>query len=158
MVLFKWNISCSRNLQVAWVFFGIRRKRTQAKACGYIRNRRFIRMIRGKLWFRCAAMHDPVTPIVIQPALIGWEAKQRKVELLIERAFHGEELVRRMKGWITVDPSKVIETVNRFGRLKVLDDKELVIEVEKIEEFESLQKALQEGFGNEVEAELIRKK
>ena len=115
-------------------------------------------MIRGKLWFRCAAMHDPVTPTVVQPALIGWEAKQRKVELLIERSFNGEELVRRMKGWITADPGKVIETVNRFGRLKVLDDKELVIEFEKTEDFQNLQKAFQEAFGNEVEAELIRKK
>lgn len=115
-------------------------------------------MIRGKLWFRCAAMHDPVTPTVVQPALIGWEAKQRKVELLIERSFNGEELVRRMKGWITADPAKVIEIVNRFGRLKLLDDKELVIEAEKFEDFQSLQKSLQEAFGNEVEAELIRKK
>ena len=115
-------------------------------------------MIRGKLWFRCAAMHDPVTPTIVQPAIIGWEAKQRKVELLIERAFNGEELIRRMKGWITVDPSKVIETVNRFGRLKVLDDKELMIEVEKPEDFQNLQKALDEAFGKEVDAELITKK
>jgi hypothetical protein len=103
-------------------------------------------------------MHDPVTPTVVQPALIGWEAKERKVELLIERSFNGDELVRRMKGWITADPDKVIETVNRFGRLKVLDDKELVIEFEKTEDFQNLQKALQQAFGNEVEAELIRKK
>ena len=115
-------------------------------------------MIRAKLWFRCAAMDDPVTPIVVQPALIGWEAKQRKIELLIERAFNGEELVRRMKGWITVDPSKVIDMVNRFGRLNVLDDKELVIEVEKLEDFQNLQKALQETFGREVEAEPVSKK
>lgn len=117
-----------------------------------------VKMIRGKLWFRCAAMHDPVTPIVVQPALIGWEARQRKVELLIERSFNGEELVRRMKGWITADPAKVIEIVNRFGRLKVLDDKELVIEFEEMEEFHNLQKALQEAFGNEVNTELIPKK
>ncbi len=87
-------------------------------------------MIRAKLWFRCAAMHDPVTPVVVQPALIGWEAKERKVQLQIERAFNGEELVRRMKGWVTADPSKVIEVVNRFGRMRVLDDRELVIETE----------------------------
>ena len=103
-------------------------------------------------------MHDPVTPTIVQPALIGWEAKERKVELLIERAFNGEELVRRMKGWITVEPSKVIETVNRFGRMKILDDKELVIEFEKMEDFQKLQKSLQEAFGKEVEAELIGKK
>jgi hypothetical protein len=102
-------------------------------------------------------MHDPVTPIVVQPALIGWEAKQRRVELLIERAFNGEELVHRMKGWITAEPSRVIETVNRFGRLKVLDDKELVVEVEKMENFQNLQKSLQETFGNEVEVELMRR-
>jgi hypothetical protein len=115
-------------------------------------------MIRAKLWFRCAALHDPVTPIIVQPALIGWEAKQRRVELQIERAFNGEELVRRMKGWVTVDPNPVIEVVNRFGRLKVLDDRDLVIEFETMEDLEALQKALQEHFGNEVEIELISKK
>jgi hypothetical protein len=102
-------------------------------------------------------MHDPVTPVVLQPALIGWEAKERKVELQIERAFTGDELVRRMKGWVTVDPSKVIEVVNRHGRLKVLDDRDLVIEVEKTENFKDLQKALHEAFDQQVEAELIKK-
>jgi hypothetical protein len=101
-------------------------------------------------------MHDPVTPIVVQPALIGWEAKQRKVELLIERAFSGDELIRRMKGWITADPAKVIEIVNRFGRLKVLDDKELVIEFEKMENLQNLQKALQ-NFWKEVEGIVAQK-
>jgi hypothetical protein len=115
-------------------------------------------MIRAKLWFRCAAMHDPVTPIVVQPAVIGWEAKKRKVELKIERAFNGEELVRRMKGWITVDPKKAIEVVERYGRLKVLDDHELVVEAETMEDFRRLQEALLASFGNEMEAELILKK
>lgn len=115
-------------------------------------------MIRGKIWFRCAAMHDPVTPIVVQPAVIGWEAKERKVELKIERAFNGEELVRRMKGWITVDPQKAIEAVERYGRLKILDDRELVVEVETMEDFRRLQEALLTAFGKELEAELILKK
>ena len=114
-------------------------------------------MVRSKLWFRCAAMHDPVTPVVVRPALIGWEAKQRQVDLHIERAFNGEELVRRMKGWVTADPSKVIEIVNRSGRLKVLDDRELVIEFEKMEDFGDLQKALKEAFGKEIDLELITK-
>jgi len=115
-------------------------------------------MIRAKLWFRCAAMHDPVTPIVVQPAVIGWEAKKRRVELKIERVFNGEELVRRMKGWVTADPSQVIEVVRQFGRLKVLDDRELVVELERMEDFQNLQKALFEAFGKEMEAELILKK
>ena len=114
-------------------------------------------MIRAKLWFRCAAMHDPVTPRVVQPALIGWEAKKRQVDLTIERAFNGEELVRRMKGWVTVDPNKAIEVVNRFGRLKVLDDQELVVEIEKREDLQNLQKVLSEVFGGEADLEEIVK-
>ena len=115
-------------------------------------------MVRAKLWFRCAAMHDPVTPMIVQLALIGWEAKKRRVDLQIERAFNGEELVRRMKGWVTVDPSKAIEVVNRFGKLKVLDDRELVIELEKMEDFENLERALSEAFGQEVTIEIRGKK
>lgn len=115
-------------------------------------------MIRAKLWFRCAAVHDPITPVVVRPARIGWEAKNRRVDLTIERTFTGEELVRRMKGWITVDPLKVIEIGKEFGRLRVLDDRELVIELESIENFQNLQKALYDAFGNEVDAELIQKK
>jgi len=114
-------------------------------------------MIRAKIWFRCAAMHDPVTPIVLQPAIIGWEAKKRRVGTQIERAFNGEELIRRMKGWITVDPNKVIEVVNQYGRLKVLEEKELVVEIEKNEDFQKLERALAEVFGGEVDAETMPK-
>ena len=115
-------------------------------------------MIRAKLWFRCAAMHDPVTPIIAQPAVIGWEGEKRRVYFQIERAFNGEERVRRMKGWVTVEPSKVIDVANRFGRLKVLDDRDLVIEFDGAEDFQRLQKALSEAFGQEVDVELIQKR
>lgn len=115
-------------------------------------------MIRAKIWFRCAAMHDPVTPIMLQPAIIGWEAKNRRVGTQIERAFNGEELVRRMKGWITIEPNEVIEVVNQYGRLKLLDDRELVVEGEKIEDIQKLQKAIQETFGDEVDVEVIPKR
>jgi hypothetical protein len=63
-----------------------------------------------------------------------------------------------MKGWVTVDPNRVIEIVRQYGRLRVLDDRELVVEVEKVEDFQDLQKALHETFGAEMEAELILKK
>jgi len=100
-------------------------------------------------------VHDPVSPIIVQPALVGWEAKQRQIDLTIERAFKGDELLRRMKGWITVDPEKVIEVVNEFGRLKVLDDRELVVEMEDRAGFDNLKKNLFSTFGNEVDVELI---
>ncbi len=114
-------------------------------------------MLRAKLWFRCAAMHDPVTPLVVQPALVGWEAKKRPVTLTIERAFSGEELVKRMKGWVTTDPYQVIEVVKQYGKLKVLDDRELVVEIDNEEVFKGLEKALLERFGSEVDIEMIKK-
>ena len=114
-------------------------------------------MLRAKLWFRCAAMHDPVTPMVAQPALVGWEAKKRRVDLTIERAFTGEELVKRMKGWVTTDPYEVIEIVKQYGKLKVLDDRELVIELEKEENFKGLEDALLKTFGTEVDIEFVKK-
>ena len=112
-------------------------------------------MIRAKIWFRCAAVHDPISPILVHPAIIGWEAKQRQIDLTIERAFKGDELLRRMKGWITVDPAKVIEIVNEFGRLKVLDDRVLVIEMEDSIRFDNLGKKLFSAFGDQVDIELI---
>ncbi len=112
-------------------------------------------MIRAKIWFRCAAAHDPISPIIVQPAVIGWEARRRQVDLTIERAFKGDELLRRMKGWITVEPVSVIEVVNRYGRLKVLDDRELVIETEDMTAFDSLKKQLVSSFGDEIDLELI---
>jgi hypothetical protein len=115
-------------------------------------------MIRAKLWLRCAAVHDPVTPILVQPAIVGWEAKSRKVELTIERAFTGEELLRRMKGWVTVDPGDVIEVVKKRGRLKVLDDRNLVVEFEEREEYDALQRDLATAFSGEADLELMTRK
>jgi len=115
-------------------------------------------MIRAKLWFRCAAMHDPVTPMVARPAQVGWEAKRRRIDLTIERSFNGEELIKRMKGWVTTDPYKVIEVVKPYAKIKVLDDRELVLELEREEDLDKLNKTLQENFSGEVDAELIVKK
>ena len=112
-------------------------------------------MIRAKIWFRCAAVHDPISPVIVHPAVIGWEAKQRQIDLTIERAFKGDELLRRMKGWITVDPLKVIEVISEFGRLKVLDERELVVEMEDRESLENLKKNLLSTFDDQIDVELI---
>jgi hypothetical protein len=111
-------------------------------------------LIRAKIWFRCAVVHDPVCPILVQPAVVGWEAKYRQIDLTIIRAFKGDELLRRMKGWITVDPNYVIEIVNQWGRLKVLDDRELVVELENSSVFETLRKNLSDAFGDQIDLEL----
>ena len=112
-------------------------------------------MIRAKLWFRCAAMHDPVTPVVVKPAVIGWDAKQRQVDLTIERAFKGDELVLRMKEWVTSDVSDVIEVVKKHGHLKVLDERDLVVEMETDEDYENLSRDLENHFGDQMNLERI---
>jgi uncharacterized protein YqgQ len=112
-------------------------------------------MIRAKLWLRCAAMHDPVTPVLVQPAVIGWDAKNRKVDLTIERPFKGDELLLRMKGWVTADVQKVVEVVKKHGFLKLLDERDLVIEMESEQDFNNLSRELQETFQGEADLERI---
>lgn len=114
-------------------------------------------MIRAKVWFRCAAMHDPVQPILVQPARIGWRAKLREVNLTIERPFSGDELTRRMKGWVTVDPKDFCRVVQSHGWLKVFDDGGLVVELEDETRLQALERAMSEHFGDQVDLEVIPK-
>ena len=107
-------------------------------------------MIRAKLWLTCAALHDPVTPIIVKPSVLGWKAKKRDIDLTIERAFTGEELVLRMKGWITTDVKEVIDIIKSHGYLKVLDDQDLVVELESQEDYEKLKNTLKENFEDQV--------
>ena len=110
-------------------------------------------MIRARLWFRCAAMHDPVTPVLVKPAVIGWEAKERQVDLTIERALKGDELVLRMKEWVTADVKRVIDVIRKHGFLKVLDDRELVVEMETENDYENLSSDLLQNFQDQVDLE-----
>jgi hypothetical protein len=112
---------------------------------------------RAMLWFKCAAMHDPVRPVLKQPAVIGWEAKQRRVDLVIERAFKGEELLRRMQGWFTVDVHAAIDIIRRHGKLKVLDGYDLVVETPSQSELKALSQKLTEAFGAEAWLEPMAK-
>ncbi len=106
--------------------------------------------MKAKLWFKCSAMHDPVCPKILSPCLITWEAKYRDVEVVIERKFKGEELVRRMKGWVTVDPEEVIEVVNRFGKFVINERGELFVEIENEQNFLKLKEELQKKFSDEI--------
>ncbi|MEM3162751.1 MAG: hypothetical protein QW056_07195 [Candidatus Bathyarchaeia archaeon] len=113
-------------------------------------------MIRARIWFKCAAMHDPVSPIIVRPCLIGWEAKRRKIDLVIESSFTGEELALRMKGWVTVNPVRIVEIVKKYGKLIIFDGRFLAVETETNEHYNGLEKELKETFGEEVELEPIR--
>ena len=114
-------------------------------------------MERAMLWFKCAAILDPVRPVVKQTAVIGWEAKQRQIDLVLERSFKGEELLRRMKGWFTVDVNQAIDIILQHGKLKVLDDVDLVVETRDPEQMSALSEKLAETFGTEAWLEPIAK-
>jgi hypothetical protein len=103
-------------------------------------------------------MHDPVRPIIKKPAVLGWEAKQRQVDLVIERPLGGVELLKRMKGWFTADVYQVVDIVCRHGRLKVIDETDLLVETEDRSAMASLTDDLAEEFGEEVWLEPIAKK
>ncbi|MGC8657748.1 MAG: hypothetical protein ACP5U1_01615 [Desulfomonilaceae bacterium] len=112
-------------------------------------------MIRAKIWFRCAAMHDPVAPRLVSPAIVGWIGKNRQIDLTIEREFSGSELLKRMKGWITVDPRQAIKLFEEYGRLKIFDDGELVVETETENEYASLVGKIKELFGDQCDLERL---
>jgi hypothetical protein len=100
-------------------------------------------------------MHDPVTPVLVQPAVIGWEAQKRRVDLTIERAFKGDELVMRMKGWVTADVKEVVEVIKKHGFLKVLDDRDLVVELETQKDYDNLARDLEVKFGDQMNLEKV---
>jgi len=113
-------------------------------------------MLRARIWLTCAAMLDPVTPVLEQPCRIGWEAKNRQVDLVIERPLKGPELLARMKGWVTVDVTKANEIFAKYGRIKLLDERELVVECEGPAELVDLERELAEAFGDQVNLEYDR--
>ncbi len=110
-------------------------------------------MVRAKLWLRCAAVGDPITPILVKPAVLGWEGKFRDISLTIERPFKADELLLRMKGWVTVDVKKFIDIVKKYGFLKLLDEKYIVIETETEEDFKRLEEELRKNFGDQFDLE-----
>lgn len=115
-------------------------------------------MERAMLWFKCAAMHDPVRPVMKKAAIVGWEAKMRDVALTIDRPFKGDELLLRMKGWVTADVVQASDIICQYGRLKIIDDYDLVIEADDLAALEALSVELANNFGEEVWLEVIPKK
>lgn len=108
-------------------------------------------MKRARIWLRCAVMFDPVSPVIVQPAVIGWDAKFRDIDLTIERPLRGAELLRRMKGWATIDVYQAADILESRGRIKLLDDRDLVVECETEEDLNYLRDKCRETFGDQID-------
>ena len=96
-------------------------------------------MIKVRLFGRCRIYHDPVAPVLRAPAQVGWDAWYRSIDLVTPQPLKGEELLRRARGWWTVEPTEVAEIVKQYGRLVIGDGGELLSE------------ALAERFGDQVQ-------
>lgn len=107
-------------------------------------------MIRLRLFGRCRIYHDPVSPVLKSPAQVGWDAWFRSIDLVTPQKLKGEELLRRTRGWWTVEPDEVADVVKRYGHLVVGENGELMVEFEDKKAADNLSKALSEKFGEQV--------
>ena len=107
-------------------------------------------MIRLRLFGRCRIYHDPVSPVLKSPAQIGWAARFRSIELVTPRKLKGRELLMRTRGWWTVEPSEVLETVEAHGTLALGDNGELIVEFADQNAADTLSSSLSERFGDQV--------
>jgi hypothetical protein len=107
-------------------------------------------MTRLRLFGRCRIYHDPVSPVLRAPAQVGWDAWFRTIDLTTPQPLKGEELLRRTRGWWTVEPSEVAPIVKRYGRLVVGEQGELMVEFADEDAVEALTGALKESFGDQV--------
>jgi hypothetical protein len=108
-------------------------------------------MIRLRLFGRCRIYHDPVSPVMRAPAQIGWSSWFRTIDLVTPQPLKGEELLKRTRGWWTVEPNEVAEVVKRHGRLVVGAGGELMVEFADQLAVEALAEDLKSQFGDQVQ-------
>lgn len=107
-------------------------------------------MIRLRLFGRCRIYHDPVSPVMKEPARIGWSAWFRSIDLVTPQKLKGEELLKRTRGWWTVEPDDVARVVKPYGRIVVGQSGELMVEFESQAEADRLAAELKKEFGEQV--------
>jgi hypothetical protein len=107
-------------------------------------------MIRLRLFGRCRIYHDPVSPVLKAPAQIGWAARFRTIDLVTPRKLKGRELLMRTRGWWTVEPSEVLETVEAHGKLVLGGSGELMVEFADQKAVDGLTSSLSDKFGDQV--------
>lgn len=106
--------------------------------------------MRLRLFGRCRIYHDPVSPVLKEPAVIGWDAWFRDIDLVTSRKLKGRELLMRTRGWWTVEPSKIGGIVEKHGKVVVGEEGELMVELADDRAAEVLSDELKRNFGDQV--------
>ncbi len=107
-------------------------------------------MTRLRLFGRCRIYHDPVSPVLKEPAQIGWIAWFRDIDLVTPRKLKGRELLLRTKDWWTVDPAEIAPVVEKHGSLVVGEQGELMVEFENESAVKALSQDLAAHFQDKV--------
>ncbi|OGQ90919.1 MAG: hypothetical protein A2464_13120 [Deltaproteobacteria bacterium RIFOXYC2_FULL_48_10] len=107
-------------------------------------------MIRLRLFGRCRIYHDPVSPVLKAPAEIGWASWFRDIDLITPRKLKGKELLMRTRGWWTVEPERVADVVEKYGKIVVGERGELMVETENETTAESLSLELSRHFSDQI--------
>lgn len=107
-------------------------------------------MINVRLFGRCRIYHDPVSPVLRAPAQIGWNAWYRSIDLVTPQPLKGEELLRRTRGWWTVEPEEVAALVKKHGKLLVGEGGELMVALDNEQSLADLRKTLADHFGDQI--------
>jgi hypothetical protein len=107
-------------------------------------------MIKVRLFGRCRIYHDPVSPVLRTPVQIGWDAWYRSIDLVTPQPLKGEELLRRTRGWWTVEPEDVAALVKKHGKLVVGEGGELMVACDDEQSLANLRQELSDLFGDQV--------
>jgi len=107
-------------------------------------------MIRLRLFGRCRIYHDPVSPVLKAAAQIGWTSWFRDIDLVTPRKLKGKELLMRTRGWWTVEPTLVADVVDKYGKLMVGENGELMVELKNDDKAAELSICLTENFNDQI--------
>lgn len=107
-------------------------------------------MICLRLFGRCRIYNDPVSPVLKEPAQIGWSSWFRDIDLVTPRRLKGRELLMRTKGWWTAEPEEIAPVVEKHGTLGLGENGELVVRLENEQDALSLAQELKEAFDDQV--------
>ncbi len=107
-------------------------------------------MIHLRLFGRCRIYNDPVSPVLKEPAQIGWSSMFRTIDLVTPRKLKGKELLMRTRGWWTIEPTLVATVVEKHGQLMIGQKGQLMVELDNKKIAKELSSDLADHFDNQV--------
>lgn len=74
----------------------------------------------------------------------------RDIDLVTPRKLKGKELLMRTRGWWTVEPTLVADIVEKYGKLMVGENGELMVELKNDDKAAELSTCLTKNFNDQI--------